>query len=62
LRPGRRLEDIISKRRDLPYRSRRCRAWVKLKNPASPAVLRIEDGTGEDVRYRGRHAALEGSF
>jgi bifunctional non-homologous end joining protein LigD len=39
------LEGIVSKRRDLPYRSGRCRAWVKIKNPASPAVLRIEDGT-----------------
>jgi ATP-dependent DNA ligase len=37
------LEGIVSKRRDLPYRSGRCRAWVKIKNPASPAVLRIED-------------------
>jgi bifunctional non-homologous end joining protein LigD len=32
------LEGIVSKRRDLPYRSGRCRAWVKIKNPASPAV------------------------
>ena len=39
------LEGIVSKRRDLPYRSGRCRAWVKVKNPASPAVLRIQDGT-----------------
>jgi ATP-dependent DNA ligase len=39
------LEGIVSKRRDLPYRSGRCRAWVKIKNPASPAVLRIQDGT-----------------
>jgi bifunctional non-homologous end joining protein LigD len=39
------LEGIVSKRRDLPYRSGRCRAWVKVKNPASPAVLRIEQGT-----------------
>jgi ATP-dependent DNA ligase len=39
------LEGIVSKRRDLPYRSGRCRAWVKVKNPQSPAVLRIEDGT-----------------
>jgi bifunctional non-homologous end joining protein LigD len=37
------LEGIVSKRRDLPYRSGRCRAWVKVKNPASPAVLRIQD-------------------
>jgi bifunctional non-homologous end joining protein LigD len=39
------LEGIVSKRRDLPYRSGRCRAWVKVKNPASAAVLRIEGGT-----------------
>jgi bifunctional non-homologous end joining protein LigD len=39
------LEGIVSKRRDLPYRSGRCKAWVKIKNPASPAVLRIEQGT-----------------
>ena len=39
------LEGIVSKRRDLPYRSGRCRAWAKVKNPASPAMVRIEDGT-----------------
>ena len=30
------LEGIVSKRRDLSYRSGRCKAWVKVKNPASP--------------------------
>jgi hypothetical protein len=31
--------------RDLPYRSGRVRSWIKVKNPASPAVLRIvEEG------------------
>ena len=39
------LEGIVSKRRDLPYRSGRCKAWVKVRNPQSPAALRIEDGT-----------------
>jgi bifunctional non-homologous end joining protein LigD len=39
------LEGIVSKRRDLPYRSGRCKAWIKIKNPASPAVLRAQDGT-----------------
>ena len=40
------LEGIVSKRRDLPYRSGRVRSWIKVKNPASPAVLRIvEEGT-----------------
>jgi len=39
------LEGIVSKRRDLPYRSGRVKSWIKVKNPASPVVLRvIEDG------------------
>jgi bifunctional non-homologous end joining protein LigD len=39
------LEGIVSKRRDLPYRSGRVRSWIKVKNLASPAALRIvEDG------------------
>jgi bifunctional non-homologous end joining protein LigD len=38
-------EGIVSKRRDLPYRSGRVRSWIKVKNPASPAMLRIvEEG------------------
>ena len=39
------LEGIVSKRRDFPYRSGRCKSWVKVKNPKSPAVLRIQDGS-----------------
>jgi ATP-dependent DNA ligase len=40
------LEGIVSKRRNLPYRSGRVRSWIKVKNPASPAALRIvEEGT-----------------
>jgi bifunctional non-homologous end joining protein LigD len=27
------LEGIVSKRRDLPYRSGRCAAWLKIRNP-----------------------------
>jgi bifunctional non-homologous end joining protein LigD len=38
-------EGIVSKRRDAPYQSGRTEAWLKIKNPASPAVTRIEDGT-----------------
>jgi bifunctional non-homologous end joining protein LigD len=39
------LEGIVSKRRDLPYRSGRVKSWIKVKNPASPAMLRIvEEG------------------
>ena len=38
-------QGIISKRRDLPYRSGRVKSWIKVKNPTSPAVLRIvEEG------------------
>ena len=39
------LEGIVSKRRDFPYRSGRCKSWVKMKNPGSAAVLRIQDGS-----------------
>jgi len=39
------LEGIIAKRLDMPYRSGRCKSWIKVKNPNSPAMLRIEDGT-----------------
>lgn len=39
------LEGIVAKRLDLPYRSGLCKTWVKVKNPKSPAMLRIEDGT-----------------
>jgi ATP-dependent DNA ligase len=39
------LEGIVSKRRDAPYHSGRSRSWVKVRNPASPAMLRYEEGT-----------------
>jgi bifunctional non-homologous end joining protein LigD len=39
------LEGIVSKRRDLGYMSGNCRSWLKIKNPAAPAMLRLqEDG------------------
>jgi ATP-dependent DNA ligase len=38
-------EGIVSKRRDLPYRSGRAKSWLKIKNPKSPAMLRIEEGS-----------------
>jgi ATP-dependent DNA ligase len=38
------LEGIVSKRRDHAYRSGPSKAWLKIKNPAAPGVLRfIED-------------------
>jgi len=39
------LEGIVSKRRDFPYRSARSKCWLKIKNPASPAMLRVQEGT-----------------
>jgi bifunctional non-homologous end joining protein LigD len=37
------LEGIVSKRRDAPYRSGRSKAWLKVKNPESPAMRRLEE-------------------
>jgi ATP-dependent DNA ligase len=37
------LEGIVSKRRDFPYRSGRSKSWVKVKNPASPAIHRVRE-------------------
>jgi hypothetical protein len=39
------LEGIVCKRRDSTYRSGHSKAWVKVKNPASPAMRRLEEGT-----------------
>ena len=38
-------EGIVAKRADSFYRSGRSKAWLKIKNPQSPAMLRIEEGT-----------------
>jgi bifunctional non-homologous end joining protein LigD len=38
-------EGIVVKRKDLPYESGRSKRWLKVKNPASPAMKRVEDGT-----------------
>jgi bifunctional non-homologous end joining protein LigD len=37
------LEGIVAKRRDRPYRSGRSADWIKIKNPAAPAALRLTD-------------------
>jgi hypothetical protein len=36
-------EGIVAKRKDLPYESGRSKRWVKIKNPASPAMKRVLD-------------------
>jgi ATP-dependent DNA ligase len=41
------LEGIVSKREDSAYRSGRSPDWLKMKNPAAPAVTRE---TEEDWR------------
>ena len=38
------LEGIVSKRIHSPYRSGKVRTWLKIKNPKSPAVMRIVEG------------------
>jgi bifunctional non-homologous end joining protein LigD len=37
------LEGIVSKRRDAPYRGGRSKAWLKVKNPDAPGVLRFQE-------------------
>ncbi len=46
-------EGIVSKRRGSPYRSGRVDCWVKVKNPAAPAVRREaeEDWSGRGKRF-----------
>jgi bifunctional non-homologous end joining protein LigD len=39
------LEGIVSKRRDYPYVSGRTKCWIKVRNPASAAMLWYEQGT-----------------
>jgi bifunctional non-homologous end joining protein LigD len=37
------LEGIVSKRRDMHYTAGLSKAWIKVKNPNSPAMLRLDD-------------------
>jgi len=37
------LEGLVSKRRDSRYRADPSRDWIKVKNPASPAMSRAKD-------------------
>jgi ATP dependent DNA ligase domain len=46
------LEGIVSKRRDLPYRSGRSPDWLKMKNANAPAVKReAEEDWGPTSRF-----------
>jgi bifunctional non-homologous end joining protein LigD len=44
------LEGIVSKRKDSPCRSGRSPDWLKMKNPAAPAVKREEEEDWENDR------------
>jgi ATP-dependent DNA ligase len=37
------VEGIVSKHREHPYRSGPSKAWLKIKNPTAPGVLRFQD-------------------
>jgi bifunctional non-homologous end joining protein LigD len=39
------LEGVVSKRRDRPYVAGRSTIWLKIKNPASAAARRVEEGS-----------------
>jgi bifunctional non-homologous end joining protein LigD len=47
-----RLEGIVSKRVDAPYRSRPSKTWVKAKNPASDAVRREREEEWRQASFR----------
>jgi ATP-dependent DNA ligase len=40
-----RLEGIVSKKLDSPYRSGSSKTWIKVKNPKAPAATPAIDGT-----------------
>jgi ATP-dependent DNA ligase len=46
-------EGIVSKRLGSPYRSSRADCWIKVKNPAAPAVTREAE---EEWNSRNHHA------
>ena len=37
-----RFDGIVSERRDLPYQSSKSKRWLKIKNPNSPAMTRLD--------------------
>jgi ATP-dependent DNA ligase len=48
------LEGIISKRVDLAYQSGFSRRWLKIKNRAHPAIIRVREAFEEERRRRAR--------
>ena len=49
------MEGIVSKRKGSPYRSGRSPGWLKMKNPAAPAVKReAKEDWGRSDGHKGR--------
>jgi len=46
------LEGLVSKRRESRYRAGRSRDWIKVKNPAHPAISRVQDALSEGADVR----------
>jgi len=46
------LEGIVTKRKDSTYRSGRSADWLKMKNPAAPAVKREEEEEWGKKKWR----------
>jgi bifunctional non-homologous end joining protein LigD len=44
------LEGIVCKRVDLPYRAGPSKSWIKVKNKAHPAILRVKEAFEEERR------------
>ena len=51
------LEGIVSKRRDLPYRSGRSKCWLKIKNPAVASSLDAIDRSRRSRKIAPRPAS-----
>ena len=47
-------EGIVSERLGAPYRSDRSNDWIKVKNPAAPAVKREADRIGRETHGFGK--------
>jgi ATP-dependent DNA ligase len=46
------VEGSVSKHRDRPYRAGRSSHWIKVKNPASPAMTRADLGDELGVTFQ----------
>lgn len=44
------LEGLVCKRTDVPYQAGRSKHWLKLKNRAHPAIMRVREAFEEERR------------